>query len=271
MHAGLEGRVAIVTGASQGIGEAIAQRLAQEGCKLVLVSRRREKLSEVAAGLSGKYASQALTVVCDVTVPQDIQAAVDQAIERFGRIDILVNNAGGFASGGPTPFDDLTDDHFIQSYELNVMSAVRFSRAVLPSMRRQSWGRIISLSSETAVQPDPVGADYSAAKAALSVFSKILSRSEGMHGILVNVVAPAFALSPLVETMVRGYGEQAGLDFEAAQASMLKMVRPNISVGRASSPKEVAAAVTFLASEESSYVNGSVLRVDGGSVGSIGG
>lgn len=271
MGFGLEGKVAIVTGASQGIGEAIAQRLAEEGCKLALVSRRPEKLSEVAAGLTGKHASSAIAIGCDVTVPNDIQAAVDRVISVFGHVDVLINNAGGFVSGAPTAFDALSDDHFMQSYELNMMSAVRFSRAVLPSMRERSWGRIVSISSETAVQPDPIGADYSAAKAALSVFSKILSRSEGIHGIRVNVVSPAFALSPLVETMVRAYGDQAGLDFEAAQESMLKMARPNISVGRASLPKEVAAAVAFLASDEASYVNGTILRVDGGSVGSIGG
>lgn len=271
MGLGMEGKVAIVTGASQGIGEAIARRLAEEGCKVALIARRADALQGVAAGLTGAHAADALAIACDVTVPGDIQGAVDQVMGAFGRVDILVNNAGGFATGAPLAFDALSDEAFVQSYELNMLSAVRFVRAVLPSMRAHQWGRIISLSSEVAAQPDPVGADYAAAKAALSVFSKSLSRSEGAHGIRVNIVSPAFALSPLVEAMVRGYGEQAGLDFAAAQEAMLKMVRPNISVGRASLPSEVAAAVAFLASEDASYINGTVLRVDGGSVGSVGG
>jgi NAD(P)-dependent dehydrogenase (short-subunit alcohol dehydrogenase family) len=271
MDLGINGKVALITGASQGIGAEIAVRLAQEGCKIVLVARRDDALQEIAATLKGDFAEQAVCIACDVTAPEQIIDAVDRAVGAFGAVDILVNNAGGFISGSPQPFDALSDDDFIQSYILNTMSAVRFTRAVLPTMREKAWGRIVSVSSETAVQPDPVGADYSASKAALSVFSKVLSRTEGAYGIRVNVVSPAFTLSPLVEAMVRGYGEQAGLDFEQAQESMLKLVRPNISVGRASMPQEIAAAVAFLVSEHASFINGTIMRVDGGSVGSLGG
>jgi 3-oxoacyl-[acyl-carrier protein] reductase len=147
MDLGIAGKVALVTGASAGIGAAIARRLDQ-------IARRSEKLNEVREGLTGANAKQALIQVCDVTKAEEVSNAVSCTLERFGTIDILVNNAGGLTTGDLLPFDSLSDQTFIDNYALNVMSAVRFIRAVLPSMRQQHWGRIVSISSESAVQPD---------------------------------------------------------------------------------------------------------------------
>jgi 3-oxoacyl-[acyl-carrier protein] reductase len=271
MDLGLHGRIALVTGASQGIGAAIAARLAQEGCRLVLVARREAQLRAVAAGLDGPFAAYALPLVCDVTVAADVAAAVAAATAHFGGIDILVNNAGGLTTGGLNPFDQLSDEDFIATYMLNVISAVRFSRAVLPGMAAKGWGRIISISSESGVQPDPIGADYNAAKAALNAFSKTLSKSVAASGVRVNVVSPAFTLSPGVLGMIEQHAATTGQDRAAAEASLLGGFRPNIAVGRGGQPEEIAAAVAFLASEQADFVNGLVMRVDGGSVASVGG
>ena len=267
MDLGLRDRVALVTGASRGIGAAIAERLHGEGCRLALLARDQTHLDTLANRMTGSHAPEVFVRSCDVTSADQCASAVAETLQRFGRVDIAVNNAGGADSF--SPFHELTDDQFRKTWELNVLSAVRIIRAVLPGMRAHKWGRIINISSESAVQPDPIGADYNSAKGALNTLTKTLSKAYAADGILVNTVSPAFTLTPLLRAFIQRTATDQSITFDEAQAAMLKNFRPHIEVRRPGKPEEVAAVVAFLASELASFVNGADLRVDGGSVASV--
>ncbi len=265
MDLGLKDKVAIVSGASKGIGKAIALELAREGCRVVLCARGEENLRE-AAGEVGKV-GDALAVPADVTKPEEVEKLVEEAVVHYGRIDILVNNAGGV--GRPATFEELSDEEWAEVLDLNLLSAVRLTRAALPYMREQGWGRVINVASESGIQPDPYMPHYNASKAALINLTKSLSKAYGPEGILVNVVSPAFVMTPLVEGMIAEEAQKRGISTEEAEEIFLEEGRPNIVVGRAGTSEETAAVVAFLASERASFVAGSNYRVDGGSVASI--
>jgi NAD(P)-dependent dehydrogenase (short-subunit alcohol dehydrogenase family) len=265
MDLGLKDKIAIVSGASKGIGKAIALELAREGCKVILCARGEEDLQDAAneVGEVG-YAS---AVPADVTKAEEVERLVGETVDRHGGVDILVNNAGGI--GRPAAFEELSDEEWYEVLDLNLLSAVRFTRAVLPQMRKQRWGRIINVASESGIQPDPFMPHYNASKAALINLTKSLSKAFGPEGILVNAVSPAFVMTPLVESMLADEAEQKGASLEEVEAAFLKENRPNIVVGRAGTSEETASVVAFLASERASFVAGANYRVDGGSVASI--
>ena len=164
---------------------------------------------------------------------------------------------------------DRSEPESFGTFALNVMSAVRVSRAVAPKMAERGWGRIINISSESGVQPDPIAVEYAAAKGALNAMTKALSKAYGGRGVLVNVVSPAFIDTPIVRSVLSQMpgGDKLAPD-QLAQA-YLGGFRPNIVVGRPGRSEEVAAAVVFLASEAASFITGSNLRVDGGSVATL--
>jgi NAD(P)-dependent dehydrogenase (short-subunit alcohol dehydrogenase family) len=267
MQLGLTGKTAVVSGASQGIGAAIAAELRQEGCRVALLARNLDNLKSVAAHIRGNDPDSVLPIHCDVLSSSDVEAAMAQVIAHFGGVDILVNNAGG--GRGARHFEAVSDEDWIWTYELNVLSAVRLTRAALPSMLAKGWGRIINISSESAVQPDAIMPEYNSAKAALNAFTKTLSKSHAARGILSNVVAPAFMESPALRGFIAAEATRQGIDTAAAEQQMLKSFRPHIEVKRPGKAEELAAAVAFLASERASFINGCILRVDGGSVASI--
>ncbi len=149
------------------------------------------------------------------------------------------------------------------------MSAVRVSRAVAPKMAERGWGRIINISSESGVQPDPVAVEYAAAKGALNAFTKALSKAYGDRGVLVNVVSPAYIDTPVVRSVLSQMPGADNLAPDQLTQQYLGQFRPNIVVGRAGRPEEVAAAVVFLVSDEASFITGVNLRVDGGSVATL--
>jgi 3-oxoacyl-[acyl-carrier protein] reductase len=188
-------------------------------------------------------------------------------VRRFGTVHILVNNAGGVGRFGS--FDDLTDDEWMGAFSLNVLSAVRATRAALPYMQKQKWGRIINISSESGVQPDPVMPHYNASKSALNSLTKSLSKAYGKDGILVNTVSPAFIRTPLLDGMLAEQARTRGITIDEAEKALLREFRPNILLGRAGRPDETAGICVFLASEQASFITGSNYRVDGGSVASL--
>src|SRR5579883_185161 len=204
MQLGLKEKVVLVTGASRGIGKATAEAFAAEGSRVVLNARRLQELEQVVEEIQ-QNGGQALGIVADLTNAREIEYMVQQVIERFGTIHVLVNNVGG--TDKLAPFEEVSDEDWISAFQLNVLSTVRLTRAVLPSLRRQKWGRIINISSESGTQPYPMMPHYTSAKAAITNLSKSLSKAYAGDGILVNTVSPALTWTPLVEQIFTAQAE----------------------------------------------------------------
>ncbi len=266
MELGLKGKVAVVTGSSKGIGRSIAEALAREGVQVVINSRNAEELIATASEMRNAGGT-VHAVASDMTDADGAIRPVHEAVRHFGGLHILVNNAGGAGRFGS--FADLTDDEWLGAFNLNVLSAVRATRAALPHMQKQKWGRIINISSESGVQPDPMMPHYNASKSALNSLTKSLSKAYGKDGILVNTVSPAFIRTPLLDGMLAQQATARGISMDEAEQVMLREFRPNILLGRAGGPDETAGICVFLASEQASFITGSNYRVDGGSVASL--
>lgn len=258
MELGIEGRVAVVTGASRGIGRAAAAALGSAGCRLVLSARDGERLAAAATALGGDV----ITVAGDVADPAVTEAIATAALDAYGRVDIVVNNAGGDA--GHRPIDRLVDHDWEDAYRLYVVAAMRLTVAVLPSMRAQRWGRIVNVSSNTARVPEPFCAPYAAAKAALVNATRNLSRTYASEGVTANSVLPGLTDTDGVR---RGFDQAATVTGRPRDELVDKMLeRAPIDAGRLGTPDEVAAAIAFLCSQGAAWITGAALTVDGGTV-----
>ncbi len=267
MNLGLKDKVVLVTAASEGIGRAIAEGFAAEGAKVAITGRRGDHVRKAAQDISQSSGTEVLGIAADASKAEDNIRMVDEVVRRFGSVQVLVNNAGGV--GAFAAFDDLTDEDWLGVIDLNVMSAVRATRAVLPHMQRQKWGRIVNISSESGTQPDAAMPHYNASKAAMNSLTKSLSKAYAKDGILVNTVSPAFIMTPLLRQFLRKMADERHASFDETVAQFLAQNRPHIELKRPGTSEEVAAAVVFLASERASFITGANLRVDGGSVASV--
>ena len=174
----------------------------------------------------------ALALPTDVTKPDEVEKLVKETVDRYAKIAILINNAGGI--GRAAAFEELSDEEWFAVLDLNLFSAVRLTRAVLPHMRQQGWGRIINIASESGIQPDPFMPHYNASKAALVNLTKSLSKAYGEEGILVNAVSPAFVMTPLVESMLADETERGeSLPRRRRQHSLKRTVRTSSCAVRA--------------------------------------
>jgi NAD(P)-dependent dehydrogenase (short-subunit alcohol dehydrogenase family) len=264
---GLEGKVALVTGGSKGVGRGVADALAAEGCHVCICSRNEDEVRRAAEEIEDEGDARALAVVADLTEGADRGRLVDETTEEFGAIDILVNNAGTVGGGGT--LEDTSLEAWRSLFELNLFAAVDLVRRVVPGMRERGWGRIVNISSENGTQPYPDMISYSASKGALDNFSKALSKQYASDGILVNTVSPAFIETPLVSAMMEQAAEEQGISTDDAVGQFLENNRPHIELGRPGHIDEVGPLVAFLASEKASFINGSNYRVDGGSVAAV--
>ena len=256
---------ALVTGATAGLGLAVAESLAGAGANIVLHDLTAPK--QAADRLRARFGVSVISAEADLSHRCAIEAMMSELSGRCGGIDILVNNAG--VVGQIAPFEEIPAEIYSEIYEVNVVSMVRLVKAVLPVMKAKKWGRIINISSENGLQPDPDMTPYNLTKAAIINLSKSLSKTLGQYNILVNTVSPAFIYTPLVEDMIKGIAARQGSSDEEALQRFLSEKRPHIELRRIGRIDEVGAAVAFLASEQASFITGTNLRVDGGSVASI--
>ena len=261
---GIAGRTAIVTGASRGIGAAVARALVGEGVNVVVSARGKDGVDKAADDLRSVPGAHVVGVAGDVCDRSVTAALIDAAarVSLTGGADIVVNNAGSDA--GHLPIDRLEDDDWEAAYRLNVVSAVRLARAALPHMRRQGWGRIVNVSSYTARVPEPFCGPYAAAKAAMVNVTRNLSRSYASEGILSNCVLPGLTET---EGVIAGFEEVAAATGRSTRDLLDRMTeRAPIDVGRMGTAAEVAAAIVFLCSEKASWITGVALPVDGGTI-----
>ena len=266
MDFGIKDKVAVITGGGSGIGKATADLLAAEGVKLALVGRTSSKLEQATKELS--KTTETIPVTADLTKVDQVEAAKQEILDRFGAVDILVNSAG--ITGATGEFLTLTEADWYDTLEINLFGAIRVCRAFIPSMQQQGWGRIILLGSEDAVNPYTDDMPYCAAKAGILNLVKNLSKAYSKDGILVNSVSPAYVESPMTNAMMEKRSTEKDISFEKAVETFLEEERPHIELGRRGRVEEVAAVIAFLCSQQSSYVLGSNYRVDGGSVPTVG-
>jgi len=245
----LAGKAAIVTGASEGIGRAVVDAFAREGAGMVLVARRPERVATLAAELGGR----AVAVTGDVADPATAGAAVSAALERFGRLDVLVNNAGLDLSG--VPLFDTSPEQAREIFEVNVFGAFWMLLAAARAMADRGGGSIVNLTSRLARVGLPGSAWYGASKGALDALTRGAAVEWARAGIRVNAVAPGLTETPMVTTWIADQADPES--FRAARAD-------TIPQGRFATPEEVAAAVVYLASDESSSTTGASIAVDGG-------
>jgi NAD(P)-dependent dehydrogenase (short-subunit alcohol dehydrogenase family) len=263
MHTGLDGRVVVITGAASGIGRATALAFAAEGASLGLVDLDRDGLHEVAAEAES-LGVRATAVRADLSTADGVQTGLGRALRFHGqRVDVLVNNVGACRARG---FDELSDEDWHATFELNFMSYVRAIRLVLPAMRSAGAGCVLNNASDLARQPEPGPADYQVSKVAVVSLTKSLALSEG-PAIRVNAVAPGPVWTPLwsrpggfADTLAEVHGRPP------REAVAHELSLRQLPAGRLGTPEEVANVFVFLASDAASFVTGSVWGVDGGSI-----
>ena len=257
MNLDLNGKTALVTGGSDGIGRATADRLAGAGANVIICARRTDHLKNVAEQISKGKISKVLPITCDVTKPEDIKKAVTESIKLFGCIDILINNAGRSSAGH---FQEITDDLWQEDLDLKLMGAIRFSRLVVPYMKQSGWGRIINITTPGGKAPGPASVPTSVSRAAGIAITKEMSLDYAKDGILVNTVCVGLIKSAQHErTWLSENKKQKTLDEWYTNNGK------NIPIGRFGESEEVADLIVFLASDRSSYITGTAINVDGGS------
>ncbi len=252
----LKDKVALITGASRGLGAASARLLAQEGARLVLTARDSETLAASASAIRAASNGQVATIAEDLVAPEAAERIAAFALDTYGRIDILVNSAGA-AQGGA--FWDIPDAVWKQSFELKFFATVRMIRAVLTIMRDQKSGRIITIVGNGGRQPGPRSLPGSSANAALLAITSGLARDVAADGISINAVNPGPTMTDRWTGILTNLSDKTGRPVEELKAE----IEDGIPTGRFSDPEEVARAVAFLASDRTPNITGTSITCDG--------
>ncbi len=258
----LQGKHALVTGSTAGIGYAIAEGLAAEGARVVINGRTQRRVDEAVASLRKSTGKEVEGLAADLGTAKGCA----EAISRIPRVDILINNLGIFE---PKDFEKITDADWLRIFEVNVLSGVRLSRHYLPLMKQQNWGRVVFISSESAVQIPAEMLHYGMTKTAQLAISRGLAETTAGTGVTVNTVLAGPTASEGVNVFVEKLATDQQSDRASVERDFFSNMRPTSLLKRFAEPKEVAALVTFVCSPLSSATNGAALRADGGVLRSI--
>jgi NAD(P)-dependent dehydrogenase (short-subunit alcohol dehydrogenase family) len=262
----LDGKTALVTGSSKGIGEAIARKLAQEKAIVIVHGRDGARAQQVADAIIAQ-GGRAHVVVGDLTHDDEVQRLVDEAEDLAGPIDILVNNAGG-SGGSRESWMDTQPASWASAYDRNVLAALRVTTRLLPGMQQAKWGRVINISSVAATMSPPSAPDYSASKAAMNAMTASMAKAVAADGVTVNAVSPGTIHSAALDARFRDVAAERGVaNRDAPWAEIERAVLPmfaQVPVGRVGRLDEIADAIAFLASPIAGYITGINLRIDGG-------
>jgi 3-oxoacyl-[acyl-carrier protein] reductase len=250
-------RAALVGGGASGIGLASAECLARQGHRVVIMGRNEEALTAAASGIGQRTGTKVDWLAGDIADPEAAQAAVGEVTLRHGRLDVLVLNAGGPPRGRILEVDD---EHWHAAFELLVMGPLRLARLALPAMAQRGFGRVVFVTSTAVRRPEPDLATSSVLRSAVTAAAKLLALEFAANGVTVNCVAPGATATPRRREVLTARAQATGREYDDLDAEDVARV----PAGRAADPEEVGAAVAFLASEAASYVNGTVLTVDGG-------
>jgi 3-oxoacyl-[acyl-carrier protein] reductase len=261
MDLDLKDRVALVSGASEGIGRAVAEAYAKEGAQVVLTARRANRLDATVERIT-KAGGNAVGIAADLTQPAEAEALFEELNQTVGRLDFLVNNVGAVVEFAG--FDDVSDDAWLASWEINVMSAVRLSRHSLPLLKASDRGRIVFVGSLGAKQPTGVWPHYNATKAAMVNLSKSLAMQLARHGINVNAVSPGPIWTESWDREAAQVASRESVSLEEAGRMLVRTKETRVPLGRIGTPADVAGLCLFLSSPHAGWITGANIAVDGG-------
>jgi 3-oxoacyl-[acyl-carrier protein] reductase len=256
MNLGLDGKVALVCGASRGLGRAVADELAAEGASVAICARSPEPLAQAAAAIQHSAGTPVLGIAADLAMPGEPTRVVQESLERFGQLDILVANTGGPPAG---TFEDLRLPDWDNAVALLIRSVVELTAAALPDMKRRRAGRILAITSIAAKQPVDNLMLSNALRPAVTGFAHALAREVGQYGITVNTILPGYTNTDRIVELRQADSER-GLDPSVRE----REVEAEIPLARFADPSEFAALAAFLVSARASYITGAAFRVDGG-------
>jgi NAD(P)-dependent dehydrogenase (short-subunit alcohol dehydrogenase family) len=258
----LTNKLALVTGSTAGIGYAIAQALAREGARVIVNGRTHAAVDAAVAEIKSSTGADALGFAGDLGTA----AAADAVGHQYPDVEILINNLGIFE---PKPFEEIPDADWMRFFEVNVLSGVRLSRLYLAGMKQRNWGRIIFISSESAIQIPTEMIHYGMTKTAQLAVARGLAEAVAGTGITVNSILPGPTKSRGVKDFVESLGKAEGKSFEEAEAEFFEKARPTSLIKRFAAPEEVASLVAYIASPLASATTGAALRADGGVIKSV--
>lgn len=261
MDLGLKGRVALVCGASKGIGFATAELLAREGAQLAICSRDAAKIEKAAARLAPTGAA-VLAVAADLSTMDGVGTVVRQTLERYGRVDVLITNTGGPPTGMAIAHDWSAWE---KASELLLRSAVELTRAFIPGMRERKWGRVVGITSFAVKRPVPSLVLSNAMRAAVTGYYRTLADEVAIDGVTVNTVLPGYTETERLDALAAATVARTGVTRE----SVFDGWKAETPLGRLGTPEELAAVIGFLASEPAGFVTGQAICVDGGAIRSL--